>query len=76
LNFTAKLNGQPAKITKRDVDVLRTYGYTGQQIMEAVLTVGLAKFANSVAFGLGTAPDFDPSKTILAHLGAAAGSAR
>ena len=76
LNFAAKLNGQPAKITKRDVDVLRTYGYTGQQIMEAVLTVGLAKFANSVAFGLGTAPDFDPSKTILAHLGAAAGSAR
>jgi hypothetical protein len=41
-----------------------------------VLTVGLAKFANFVAFGLGTSPDFDPSKTILAHLSAAAASAR
>ena len=65
LNFAAKLNGQPAKITKRDVDVLHTYGYTDQQIMEAVLTVGLAKFANFVAFGLGTAPDFEPSGKIL-----------
>ncbi|HJZ98444.1 MAG TPA: peroxidase-related enzyme [Candidatus Solibacter sp.] len=76
LNFAAKLNSQPAKITKRDVDVLRTYGYADQQIMEAVLMVGLAKFANFVAFGLGTSPDFDPSQRILAHVGAAAESAR
>ena len=74
LNFAAKLNGQATKITKRDVDVLRTYGYNDQQIMEAVLMVGLAKFANFVSFGLGTAPDFDPSKELLAHLGVAAGS--
>ncbi len=74
LNFAAKLNGQPTKVTKRDIDVLRTYGYNDQQIMEAVLMVGLAKFANFVSFGLGTAPDFDPSKELLAHLGAAAGS--
>ena len=65
LNFAAKLNGQPAKITKRDVDVLRTYGYTGQQIMEAVLTVGIAKFANFVAIGLGASPDFEPSGKVL-----------
>jgi uncharacterized peroxidase-related enzyme len=76
LNFAAKLNGQPTKITKRDVDVLRTYGYNDQQIMEAVLMVGLAKFANFIAFGLGTAPDFDPSKELLAHLGVDAGSVR
>jgi len=76
LNFAAKLNGQPTKITKRDIDVLRTYGYNDQQIMEAVLMVGLAKFANFVSFGLGTAPDFDPSKELLAHLGVAAGSVR
>jgi uncharacterized peroxidase-related enzyme len=74
LNFAAKLNGQPTKIAKRDVDVLRTYGYNDQQIMEAVLMVGLAKFANFVSFGLGTAPDFDPSKELLAHLGAPVGS--
>jgi uncharacterized peroxidase-related enzyme len=76
LNFAAKLNGQPTKVTKRDIDVLRTYGHTDQQIMEAVLTVGLAKFANFVAVGLGASPDFDLSQTILAHLDAAAGSAR
>ena len=74
LNFAAKLNGQPTKITKRDIDVLRTYGYNDQQIMEAVLMVGLAKFANFVAFGLGTAPDFEPTKQILAHLATATGS--
>ena len=74
LNFAAKLNGQPTKVTKRDIDVLRTYGYNDQQIMEAVVMVGLAKFANFVSFGLGTSPDFDPSR-ILAHFGAAAGSA-
>ena len=75
LNFAAKLNGQPTKITKRDIDVLRTYGYNDQQILDAVLMVALAKFTNFVAFGLGTTPDYDPSKAILAHLGAAAGSA-
>jgi hypothetical protein len=35
--------------------------------------VGLAKFANFVAFGLGTAPDFDPSQAIQQHLSATAG---
>lgn len=73
LNFAAKLNGQPAKITKRDIDVLHTYGFSDQQIMEAVLMVGLAKFANFVAFGLGTAPDFDPSQVIRQHIATAAG---
>ena len=76
LNFAAKLNGQPTKITKRDIDVLRTYGYNDQQILDAVLMVALAKFTNFVAFGLGTTPDFDPSKAILEHLEAAAGSVR
>ena len=73
LNFAAKLNGQPMKVTSRDIDALRTYGYTDEQILEAVLMVGLAKFANFVAFGLGTAPDFDPSKMVLAHTGVANG---
>ena len=58
LNFALKLNNQPGKFGQREIDTLRTYGYSEQQIMEAVLCVGLAKFANLVAFGLGTAPDF------------------
>ena len=58
LNFCTKLNNQPSKIKTSDVEALRTYGFTEQQILEAVLIVGWAKFANTVAFGLGTVPDF------------------
>jgi uncharacterized peroxidase-related enzyme len=65
LNFAAKLNGEPAKITNADADALRTYGYTDEQILETVLMVGLAKFANFVSFGLGTVPDFDSSRVKL-----------
>ena len=65
------MNGQPTNITKRDIDVLRTYGYNDQQILEAVLMVALAKFTNFVAFGLGTSPDFEPSGKILERVQAA-----
>ncbi len=60
LAFAAKLNGRPTTIARRDIDTLHTYGYTDEQILETVLTVGFAKFANFVSFGLGTVPDFDP----------------
>jgi uncharacterized peroxidase-related enzyme len=62
LNFATKLNNEPTKISKADIDALRTYGYTDEQIHETVLVVGLAKFANYISFGLGTVPDFDSSK--------------
>ena len=65
LNFALKLNNQPTRFGSRDVDALRTFGYTEQQILEAVVIVGAAKFANCVSFGLGTAPDFDSSKVRL-----------
>jgi len=43
------------------------------QILEAVMCVGLAKFANYVGFGLGTVPDFktlqlDLSKSVAAKV--------
>jgi len=59
LSFAAKLNNEPSKLSKGDVDALRTYGYSDEQIHETVLMVGLAKFANYVSFGLGTVPDFE-----------------
>lgn len=59
LGFASKLNDYPTRVDKGDIDALRTYGYTDEQILEAVLIVGLAKFANFVSFGLGTVPDFD-----------------
>jgi uncharacterized peroxidase-related enzyme len=74
LNFASKLNRQPLKVSSRDIDALHTYGYTDEHILEAVLMVGLAKFANFVAFGLGTAPDFDPVQAIQARAEAAGGN--
>jgi uncharacterized peroxidase-related enzyme len=58
LNFALKLNNHAMKFGQNDIDDLRTYGFSDQQILEAVVCVGLAKFANTVGFGLGTVPDF------------------
>jgi len=73
LGFVAKLNLHPTKVSQADVDALRTYGYTDEQILEAVLVVGMAKLANFAAFGLGTVPDFDSSNV---RLGEEAASVR
>ena len=62
LNFALKLNGQPTRVTRHDIDALRTYGFSEQQILETVVIVGFAKFANWVSFGLGTLPDFESIK--------------
>jgi|SRR5947209_5757699 len=62
LTFAAKLNNQRSNLCNRDINALRTYGYNDQQILETIVMVGLAKFANYVAFGLGASPDFDPAK--------------
>jgi uncharacterized peroxidase-related enzyme len=62
LNFCSKLNNDSPKIKAADVEALRTYGFNEQQILEAVVVVGFAKFANVVAFGLGTVPDFNNTK--------------
>src|SRR5712691_10431502 len=58
LNFCAKFNKQPSKIGADDIEVLRTYGFGEQNILEAIVTAGFAQFANTVAFGLRTVPDF------------------
>jgi alkylhydroperoxidase family enzyme len=63
LNFALKLNKQAQRISRSDIDALHTYGYSDEQILETVVVVGLAKFANYVSFGLGTLPDFDASKS-------------
>ena len=58
LNFSLKLNNHPLKITHDYIDDLKTYGFNDQQILEAVMCVGLAKWANFIGFGLGTVPDY------------------
>lgn len=62
LNFCAKLNLDRSKVVRSDIDALRTFGFNDQQILEAIVTVGFAQFANTVAFGLGTVPDFRNAK--------------
>ena len=62
LSYALKLNSTPTKVGSRDIDALRTYGYTDEQLLEAVVIIGLAKFANYIAFGLGAVPDFDATK--------------
>jgi len=62
LNFVKKLTNHPTKIGQSDIDALRTFGYSDEQILEAVILVGFAKHSNFVAFGLGTLPDFDSIK--------------
>ena len=62
LNFCSKLNQERSKVNRSDIDGLRTFGFTDQQVLEAIVTVGFAQFANTVAFGLGTVPDFRNQK--------------
>lgn len=64
LNFARKLNDCPTKVGQHDVAALRTFGFSDQQIMETVVVIGFAKFANFVSFGLGTVPDFQPRITL------------
>lgn len=71
LDFAVKLNSRPREITREDVETLRGHGFSDTHILESVITVGIAKFSNFVAFGLGTVPDFDSSR-IVQSLGLAA----
>ena len=62
LNFAVKLNNEPVAIGQADVGGLRTFGYSDEQILETIVMVGIAKFANFVSMGLGTVPDFDSTR--------------
>ena len=59
------LNNEPAAIGQADVGALRTFGYSDEQILETVVMVAIAKFANFVSLGLGTVPDFDSARVEL-----------
>lgn len=60
LDFARKLTLQPGTFSRVDVDLLRRHDFTDQQILEAVVMVGLAHFLNAVQMGLGIKPDFKP----------------
>jgi RNA polymerase sigma-70 factor (ECF subfamily) len=64
LDFAVKLNNRQKDISRADIDLLRKHNFEDGHILEAVLMVGLAKFANFVSIGLGAEADFDASRII------------
>jgi RNA polymerase sigma-70 factor (ECF subfamily) len=60
LNFARKLASKPHSFTDSDVESLRKSSFTDEQILEAVLMVGLTQLLNCIQMGLGTEPDFKP----------------
>ena len=65
LNFVLKLNRQATRVGRDDIEGLRTYGFSDEQILEAVVLTGLARFANLVSAGLGAETDFEPNTAAL-----------
>jgi len=63
LDFARKLAAEPRSFTELDVESLRRSSFTDEQILEAVLMVGLTQLLNCIQMGLGTESDFKPRVT-------------
>lgn len=63
LDFARKLASKPLAFSAEDVESLRQANFNDEQILEAVLMVGLTNLLNSVQMGLGVEPDFKPRVT-------------
>jgi len=60
LDFARKLVSHSRSFSDLDVESLRRSEFTDEQILEAVLMVGLTQLLNCIQTGLGTEPDFKP----------------
>jgi len=60
LDFARKLAASPHSFADVDVELLRNADFNDEQILEAVLMVGLTQLLNCIQTGLGTEPDFKP----------------
>jgi len=60
LDFARRLVQHPQTFGADDVERLRAHGFSEEQILEAVLMVGLTNLLNVVQTGLGTESDFKP----------------
>src|ERR1044071_7766674 len=60
LDFARKLASSSHSFTDLDVESLRKSNFNDEQILEAVLMVGLTQLLNCIQMGLGTEPDFKP----------------
>jgi RNA polymerase sigma-70 factor (ECF subfamily) len=63
IDCARKLATYPHSFTDLDILSLRNANFTDEQILEAVLMVGLTQLLNAVQAGLGTEPDFKPRIT-------------
>ena len=63
LDFARKLAANPHSFNALDVQSLRDVNFNDEQVLEAVLMVGLTQLLNVVQAGLGTEPDFKPRLT-------------
>jgi len=62
LDFALRLAKNPSAFAAEDLEVLRRHRFTDEQILEAVLMIGLTEFLNTVQMGVGAVPDFEPRK--------------
>jgi RNA polymerase sigma-70 factor (ECF subfamily) len=69
LDFTLRLAADPAVFGAGDWATLRSRGFKDEQIIEAVAMTGLTKFLNTVQFGIGAVPDFEPRIAVPANPG-------
>jgi uncharacterized peroxidase-related enzyme len=60
LDFARRLVSDGQSFSDLDVESLRKSNFNDEQILEAVLMVGLTQLLNWVQMGLGTEPDFKP----------------
>lgn len=58
LDFARKLASQGPSFAESEVESLRKSNFSDEQILEAVLMVGLTQFLNCMQAGLGCEPDF------------------
>lgn len=63
LDFARRLASEGQSLTELDIDGLRNLNFNDEQILEAVLMVGLTQLLNCIQMGLGTEPDFKPRIT-------------
>ena len=59
LDFARQLAQHPQTFATNDVEQLRAHGFSEDQILEAVLMVGLTNLLNVVQAGLGSEPDLN-----------------
>ncbi|MEW6297906.1 MAG: peroxidase [Thermodesulfobacteriota bacterium] len=59
IDFALKLTREPAKVKKDDLDFLRQYGFSEEQVVDIVLITCTFNFMDRLADGLGV--ELDPN---------------